>query len=408
MGLHNSMTLEGLLDRVSNNPFNYLSKLKLITDNPTLIVKSSIQFECSLHGVQTKNYPSWLRYPYCTTCATMKPLNEVENELKQSSINTNFSIDYNSYKGVSQPLSIICKYCNSSYSLLCKTVLKGLFKCPCIKQYEAVKQLKQLFGDEYDYSKTVYLGSRSRLGVICPKHGYVERDSLRNWLNSKGCPKCCLEQVNTNQTYTFQYFLNKAKEVHQDLYEYYEDSYSGYAGYIKFKCLSCGNISNKRIDSHIKSKSGCKCVLKHNQSKSELDLFDYLKSIIPNQDVLNSYRPCWLNGKEIDIFIPHLNLGIEFNGTSTHHSNTNLSSYFTKRSKSTTYHLEKYELCKQNGVTLLHIFEFENMDDWKCKLRNYILNTSKYIISFSNDFRTYQRGKIQFHFYGLSKIEELK
>lgn len=68
-------------------------------------------------------------------------------------------------------------------------------------------------------------------------------------------------------------------------------------------------------------------------------------------------------GIELDINIPSHNLAIEANGVYWH------SEIYKKKD----YHLNKTELCRENGIQLLHIWE----DDWKYKreiLKSIILN----------------------------------
>ncbi len=60
-----------------------------------------------------------------------------------------------------------------------------------------------------------------------------------------------------------------------------------------------------------------------------------------------------LNGKEIDVLIPEINLGIEFNGIYWH-SELN--------GKDRDYHLNKTILAKSKGIQLIHIFEDEWID----------------------------------------------
>jgi hypothetical protein len=57
-----------------------------------------------------------------------------------------------------------------------------------------------------------------------------------------------------------------------------------------------------------------------------------------------------LNGKEVDIFIPHLNLAIEFNGLWWH----------SELYKPKDYHLFKKIKCEEKNIQLIHIWE----DDW--------------------------------------------
>ena len=61
-------------------------------------------------------------------------------------------------------------------------------------------------------------------------------------------------------------------------------------------------------------------------------------------EIINSYK---VKRKEIDIFLPELNLGFEFNGLRWH------SELF----KNKNYHLDKTKLCNEHGIRLIHIFE---------------------------------------------------
>lgn len=70
-----------------------------------------------------------------------------------------------------------------------------------------------------------------------------------------------------------------------------------------------------------------------------------------------------LNGKELDIYLPHLKLGFEFNGLYWH------SEIFKEKD----YHLNKTNECLEKGIQLIHIWE----DDWDYKqdiVKSIILN----------------------------------
>ena len=62
---------------------------------------------------------------------------------------------------------------------------------------------------------------------------------------------------------------------------------------------------------------------------------------------------------------------------------------------------KKYDICKQNGVSLIHIFEFEDLDKWKKKLSFYFTNPDDFEILFSNEKRTIKSLEI----YGKSFIK---
>jgi len=79
-----------------------------------------------------------------------------------------------------------------------------------------------------------------------------------------------------------------------------------------------------------------------------------------------------LEGKEIDIFIPSLNIGFEFNGLYWHSS---------KSGKSRKYHQEKTDLAKEKGVRLIHIWsdEWRNKREWVESFIKNIIGKSKRI-----------------------------
>ena len=96
---------------------------------------------------------------------------------------------------------------------------------------------------------------------------------------------------------------------------------------------------------------------------NEFELQNYLKLDINscNENILRDYiislnkntlkKSTWniLKNKEIDIYIPSLKLGFEFNGNYWH---SNLY-------KNQNYHQEKSLICQEKGINLIHIWEWE-------------------------------------------------
>lgn len=54
---------------------------------------------------------------------------------------------------------------------------------------EFIRKAKEIHGDRYDYSKTVYINARTKVTIICPEHGEFVQ-SPRCHLQGKGCPSC--------------------------------------------------------------------------------------------------------------------------------------------------------------------------------------------------------------------------
>ena len=80
-------------------------------------------------------------------------------------------------------------------------------------------------------------------------------------------------------------------------------------------------------------------------SFAEQAVFYYIKKLYPN--AINRYKEIFDNGMEIDIYIPELRYGIEYDG-----------SFWHKQSK---YEREKrkYDICKSNGIKLIRIKAYE-------------------------------------------------
>ncbi len=98
-------------------------------------------------------------------------------------------------------------------------------------------------------------------------------------------------------------------------------------------------------------------------SKYEREIQDFLEK---NNVVFETNRQI-LEGKEIDILIPSLKIGIEFDGLKWH------TEWFGR--KSHTYHLDKTLTCNKYGYGLIHVFEDEYVNH-----KDIVLNKIKHII----------------------------
>ncbi|AUS02974.1 hypothetical protein NVP2275O_393 [Vibrio phage 2.275.O._10N.286.54.E11] len=80
-------------------------------------------------------------------------------------------------------------------------------------------------------------------------------------------------------------------------------------------------------------------------SKPELELLDYIKSIY-NGTIIHNDRTI-LSPQEIDIWLPELNIGIEFNGTYWHSS----------ENKDDMYHIDKFYKSQDAKIALIQVHE---------------------------------------------------
>lgn len=86
-------------------------------------------------------------------------------------------------------------------------------------------------------------------------------------------------------------------------------------------------------------------------SRGQLDLMDFVQSVLPEGAEVLKTRDI-LDGREIDIYIPSLRIGIEYNGTYNHSS----ARYRRERMEA-----EKTAIAREKGIRLVHVWEH----DWR-------------------------------------------
>lgn len=249
------------------------------------------------------------------------------------------------YKGSQEYITVICTEHGEFEQLAsCHKAGQGCSKCAGRNKIteDIIAEFVEVHGDKYDYSKVDYVGSKTDVTIVCREHGDFPQ-SPNSHLKGRGCPYCA-----GNTRLTTEEFIEKSKVVHGDLYDYSKTIYgqNNREGVIII-CKEHGEFTQAPFD-HLE---GCGCPRCHNFGSTEQELRDYVESFgfntIKDRTILE--------GKEIDVFVPDLNLGFEFNGLFWH------SEKRTKQPE--TRHKHKTDLARSKGVKLIHIYE----DDWEHK-----------------------------------------
>lgn len=148
-----------------------------------------------------------------------------------------------------------------------------------------IERAKLKHGDKYGYSKVEYTGTHNNVIIICPEHGEFSQEAKSHINRGSGCPMCSkikLKQIR----YTRLEFIEKAKEVHGDKYDYSKTEYKNTRGFITITCPEHGDFK-QRADGHL-HKRGCKKCAGFDLSKEHYianckefhgDTYDYSKVI---------------------------------------------------------------------------------------------------------------------------------
>ena len=212
-------------------------------------------------------------------------------------------------------------------------------------QDDAIKRLREVHGDKYDYSQVEFKNIRTRMKIICPKHGAFYQ-TYKKHSSGIGCPECgkYVRVSNTDE------FKMKMLDKYGDRYDLSNVDYYNNKTKVKITCNRCGRNFEMRPNDLLTG-HGCPC-FETGISDAETEIYTYIKSIWPSaehsQRVL--YDENTRGPKEIDVYIPELKIGFEYNGLYWH---SNLM-------KDSGHLVEKQLLGKRHGITIYHIFE----DEW--------------------------------------------
>lgn len=133
-----------------------------------------------------------------------------------------------------------------------------------------IKKAIEVHGNKYDYSKVEYINCDTKICIVCPTHGEFYQTPYHHINEKNGCPKCA-----NNVKYTNEEFIEKAKKIHGNKYDY---SKLEYEGSLKKVCIICPEHGEflQTATNHLHG-SGCpKCV---GRNKTTEEFVQELKNI---------------------------------------------------------------------------------------------------------------------------------
>jgi very-short-patch-repair endonuclease len=192
------------------------------------------------------------------------------------------------YKSAKEKVIIICKehgeFLQSPNSHLSKESdcikCAGYYKSNTEDFINKAKKI-EVHRDKYDYSEVEYKSAVEKVIIICKDHGRFEQ-TPNHHLNGQGCYKCGHSMF----IFTNDDFINNAKEIHDDKYDYSEIHYSRMDEKVIIICKKHG-IFEQTPSNHITHKQGCqKCANNYLSNTNEFiekaekihnDKYDYSK-----------------------------------------------------------------------------------------------------------------------------------
>ena len=225
------------------------------------------------------------------------------------------------------------------------TCKKCLFTCRSPKSfntkkapyYEKIKN--KMIKEGYSIITTFneYISSDAYIQSTCPNN-HTFTVTYKEWnIKNKRCGLCREE----NQLQRIANVCDQNKFILLDVKE----------GQVFFKC-SEGHDGIHSLSNFYKGTNCATCSSQKRRSNGEKEIEDFLTSL---QIHVESSNRTLIHPYELDLYIPDHKIAIEYDG----------KLYHSEGYKDNKYHLMKTEMCEEQGIQLIHIFD----DEWELQQR---------------------------------------
>jgi Zn ribbon nucleic-acid-binding protein len=324
--------------------------------------KTEVTVICPIHGEFHKRPDLLLDGCKCPKCSKTARTTEDDFIKKAKYVHNNFfEYEKGSFVNVSSKVGVICpihgifyqkanNHLNGANCPKCKhdkiihKITKLQTKNKSTVKYDTdtfVKKVQQLYGDKYILENIKYVNNRTPIYVGCKEHGYFSI-TPNHLLSGRGCSKC-----SKNYHYTTDEIIEKFKEIHGDKYIYDKTKYTRTHDNITVTCKIHGNFEISPSN-HLNGEGCPKC----NNSKLE----EEIRLLLEKKDIKYIFRERkidWLNGLELDFYLPEYNVAIECQGIQ-HFKPVSFFGGEENFNNLKEHDENKKRLCEKNGIKLLY------------------------------------------------------
>jgi hypothetical protein len=178
-----------------------------------------------------------------------------------------------------------------------------------LTQNDFIKRIESRFGiNKFDYSLLSYKDAHSNVKLVCKNCGNIENKPPTVWYKGFGCLKCQNRRPNPKQV-TKEQFIERAKKIHDDIYDYSKIDYKTLYQEVEIICSKHGSFFQKPAI-HLYAKSNCpECNIYKGEEQVGIWLNkNNIEYVYQHQvKIENSYH-------YYDFYLPKHNMLIEYNG----------------------------------------------------------------------------------------------
>jgi len=196
----------------------------------------------------------------------------------------------------------------------------------------------------------------------CPEGEQHEwQATIANVVNGSTCPVCMNRKITTENNLSVL-FPNLIKEWDFEKNIDIEPAKISAGSKIKvwWKCQRDNeHVWYSTISDRTKKDSGCPFCA-NVMNVSEHKMLEFIKEIFKGNEVRYCYRPNWLQRMELDVYVPHLKLGFEYQGVQHFKPIDFFGGKETYIAQAQRDKLKK-EICDKEDVTLIYVYHDERV-----------------------------------------------
>lgn len=269
------------------------------------------------------------------------------------------SYDYSltEYFKMKFPVIIICPR-HGKFEQLPMNHLRNKTGCPNCSKVKNIDDFKikanLIHKNKYNYSLVKFNKSKDKIVIICNEHGKFEQ-TVNSHLRGRGCSLC-----SKNKKMTTDEFINKAMQIHGNMYDYSLTNYRNMKTKIDIICKEHGTFMQSP-DSHLK---GFGCTSCSEFSKGESIIKEIINKLNIEYQTQKTFDGCRdINKLCFDFYLPKLNLCIEFDGRQ-HFEPIEFFGGIKSFNKLKRKDSIKNKYCEDNNIKLLRIpyCEIDNIE----------------------------------------------
>ncbi len=185
-----------------------------------------------------------------------------------------------------------------------------------------IDECNKIHENKYNYQFVKFIHDRQKVNIYCPSHGMFQQTPYHHINRKQGCRRCQYEKLNKNFKLNDSDVVQKAKQIHNNKYNYSKLVYTNSNTPVDIGCPIHGNFQQTPYH-HINRKQGCpKCRgnlisllkrdtteefvtksknihgAKYNYSKCEyVNMHTHVDIICPNHGVFSQTPTCHIHSK---------------------------------------------------------------------------------------------------------------